>query len=280
MPGQKRERRSIAQPGEPAPAARARILGMELATPSVIAGLVDGAQERARRRAAALRKDFPGEDEFALGQRLVRSAANRAGLWGAATGTLALVALPVGLPAGVAVSLALEAELILSLLEIYGLSVEGEPGRLRLYALWAGAGFADAAKSAGLRLGARALGRVLTESLPARLIARINPVLLRAILRRLGLGWLPRALKLWPVLGAPIGFALDRAALKTLGAATLATLDDAAREKRRASRLKTGADRGEASAPRKKSPPAQRKSQEENLPKRKPRKAQGTRPRS
>jgi hypothetical protein len=214
---------------------------MELATPSVIVGLVDGAQERARRRVAALRDEFPGEDELLLGRRLVRSAANRAGLWGAATGTLALVALPVGLPAGVAVSLALEAELILSLLEIYGLSAEGEAGRLRLYALWAGAGFADAAKSAGLRMGARALGRVLTESLPARLIARINPVLLRAILRRLGLGWLPRALKLWPVLGAPFGFALDRAALETLGAATLATLDDAAREKRRASPRKSRA---------------------------------------
>ena len=209
---------------------------MELATPSVIVGLVDGARQRARRRVARLRADFPGEDEVALGERLVRSAANRAGLWGAATGTLALVTLPVGLPAGVAVSLALEAELILALLEVYGLSVEGEAGRMRLYALWAGAGFADAAKSAGLRMGARALGRVLTESLPARIIARINPVLLRAILRRLGLGWLPRALKLWPVLGAPIGFALDRAALKALGAATLATLDDAAREQRKARR--------------------------------------------
>ncbi len=209
---------------------------MKLATPSVIVGLVDGALDRARRGVVTLRAEYPGEEGFALGERLVRSAANRAGLWGAATGTLALVTLPVGLPAGVAVSLALEAELIFSLLEIYELSAEGEAGRLRLYALWAGAGFADAAKSAGLRMGARAMGRVLTESLPARLIARINPLLLRAILRRLGLGWLPRALKMWPVIGAPIGFVLDRAALRSLGAVTLATLDDAAREKRKARR--------------------------------------------
>jgi hypothetical protein len=40
---------------------------------------------------------------------------------------------------------------------------------------------------------------------------------------------------------APFGFALDRAALETLGAATLATLDDAAREKRRASPRKSRA---------------------------------------
>lgn len=213
---------------------------MELATPAVIVGLLEGAQQRARRRVAKLRAEFPGEDELTLGERLVRSAANRAGFWGAATGTLALVTLPVGLPAGVAISLALEAELILSLLDAYGLSAEGDAGRLRLYALWAGAGFADAAKSAGLRMGARAMGRVLTDSLPARLIARINPVLLRAILRRLGLGWLPRALKLWPVLGAPIGFAIDRAALKALGTATLATLDDAALARRRARRREAG----------------------------------------
>jgi len=159
----------------------------------------------------------------------------RSGFAGAATGALSLVALPLGLPAGIAVSLLLEAELIFALLEVYEMETEGEQGRIKLYALWAGAGFADAAKSVGMRAGATALGRVLRGSLPVRLIRRINPVLVRAILRRLGLGWLPRAAKFWPVLGAPIGFALDRAALRSLGNATLATLDDVARSRRRRS---------------------------------------------
>ncbi|HWT85666.1 MAG TPA: hypothetical protein VN177_07825, partial [Myxococcales bacterium] len=127
-----------------------------------------------------------------------------------------------------------EAELIFALLELYEVDTEGDPGRLKLYALWAGAGFADAAKSVGLRAGAGAVGRVLRGSLPARIIRRLNPALLKAILRRLGLAWIPRAAKFWPVLGAPIGFALDRAALRSLGEATLATLDDAARARRRA----------------------------------------------
>jgi hypothetical protein len=153
----------------------------------------------------------------------------RAGLLGAATGTLGLVALPVGLPAGIALTLLLEAELLFTLIALYGLPTRGAPGRLRLYAVWAGAGFADAAKTAGVRLGANAVRRVLSGSLPARIIARINPVLLRAILRRLGLGWLPRALKMWPLLGAPVGFALDRAALRVLGFTALDTLDDATR---------------------------------------------------
>jgi hypothetical protein len=77
---------------------------------------------------------------------------------------------------------------------------------------------------------------VLWESLPGQIIRKLNPALLKAILRRLGLGWLPRAIKLWPLLGAPIAFAMDRAALRTLGNATLATLDDAARAHRRATR--------------------------------------------
>lgn len=195
--------------------------------------VVEQARGRARGTVAALRARHPGEDEVDLGRRLVRSAATRAGWTGAATGTLALIALPVGLPAGVAASLLLEAELIFALLELYGLETQGEAGRLKLYALWAGAGFAGAAKSVGLRSGARALGRVLWESLPVQLIRKLNPVLLKAILRRLGLGWLPRALKLWPVLGAPLAFVLDRAALRALGEATLATLDDEARARRR-----------------------------------------------
>jgi len=204
-------------------------------------GLAEKARERARFRIAALRLEHPGEDEVSLARRLIASMSLRAGFAGAATGTLSLVALPLGLPAGIAVSLLLEAELIFSLLELYGMETEGEQGRLKLYALWAGAGFADAAKSVGLRAGATALGRVLRGSLPARIIRRLNPALLKAILRRLGLGWLPRAAKLWPVLGAPIAFALDRAALRTLGEATLATLDDSARARRRATQARRAA---------------------------------------
>ncbi len=203
--------------------------------------LAEKARERARFRIAALRLEHPGEDEVSLARRLIASMSLRAGFAGAATGTLSLVALPLGLPAGIAVSLLLEAELIFSLLELYGMETEGEQGRLKLYALWAGAGFADAAKSVGLRAGATALGRVLRGSLPARIIRRLNPALLKAILRRLGLGWLPRAAKLWPVLGAPIAFALDRAALRTLGEATLATLDDSARARRRATQARRAA---------------------------------------
>ncbi len=194
---------------------------------------VEKARERAKFRVAALRLEHPGQDEVALGRTLVASSALRAGLAGAATGTLALVTLPIGLPAGVAASLFLEAELIFSLLELYESDTSGEEGRLKLYALWAGAGFADAAKSVGLKASATAIGRVLGGTLPVRIIRRLNPALLKAILRRLGLGWLPRAAKLWPLIGAPISFVLDRSALQTLGDATLATLHDAARQRRR-----------------------------------------------
>jgi hypothetical protein len=198
-----------------------------------IDAIVEKARERARFRIAALRLEYPGQDEVALGRRLIASMALKAGFAGAATGTLSLVALPLGLPAGVAISLLLEAELIFALLELYEVDTEGNQGRLKLFALWAGAGFADAAKSVGLRAGAGAVGRVLRGSLPVRIIRRLNPALLKAILRRLGLEWIPRAAKFWPLLGAPIGFALDRAALRSLGEATLATLDDAARGRRR-----------------------------------------------
>src|SRR4051812_49052950 len=197
--------------------------------------IVEKARQRARFRVAALRLEHPGQDEVALGQKLVASMSLRAGFAGAATGALSLVALPLGLPAGIALSLILEAELIFALLEVYEVGTDGEQGRLKLYALWAGAGFADAAKSVGMRAGATAVGRILRGSLPARIIRKLNPALVRAILRRLGLGWLPRAAKFWPVLGAPIGFALDRAALRSLGTAALATLDDAARARRRRS---------------------------------------------
>jgi len=66
---------------------------------------------------------------------------------------------------------------------------------------------------------------VLRGSLPARIIRRLNPALLKAILRR----WAGLAAAGGEALAGarpPIAFALDRAALRTLGEATLATLDD------------------------------------------------------
>ena len=211
--------------------------------------LIERSRGKASRRVSALRSEHPGEDDFALGQRLVRSASIRAGWTGAATGTLSLFALPIGLPAGVAASLLHEAELIFALLDLYGLDTEGDAGKAKLYALWAGAGFADAAKSVGLRAGASAIGAVLRGSLPGQLLRRLNPVLVKAILARLGMGWVPKAMKLWPILGAPIAYAMDRAALKALGTATLATLDAAARAKARSRPERERLDR--ATRPRK-----------------------------
>ena len=187
--------------------------------------VVAGARARAQERVRDLRKRHPGENRRLLAERLVKSGARRAGLGGAATGALSLFSLPVGLPAGIALTLALEAELLLALLELYGFDTAGEAGRFKLYALWAGAGAADAAKSMGLRLGANALGRMIAGSLPARVIARLHPALVRIVLKRLGLGWLPKAMKLWPVLGAPIGYIVDSSALRALGKATIDVLE-------------------------------------------------------
>jgi hypothetical protein len=207
-----------------------------MSEPAWLGSVLRAARERARRRAGELRGRHPTESPRELGERLVRSSATRAGLAGAATGTLALVAFPLGLPAGVAAALFVEAELLLALLVLHGLDEEGERGDLRLYALWAGAGLADAAKSAGLRAGAGALARVLRGSLPARIIARLNPALVRAILRRLGLGWVRRAARLWPLLGAPVAFVLDRSAVRALGSAALDALDSSADRRTRHTR--------------------------------------------
>lgn len=186
------------------------------------------ARDRARRRVVALRAAHPDESPRALSRRAIADVGFLAGLGGAASGVASIVALPVGLPAGLAVTLLLEAELLLALLELHGYAGEDDVGRTRLFALWAGAGFADAAKSAGLNLGASAAAAVVAGSLPARLIARLHPRLVELVVKRLGLGFVVRAAKFWPLVGAPIGFVVDRAAVRLLGRLALDTLDRAA----------------------------------------------------
>lgn len=192
--------------------------------------VVSGVDERARQRVAHLRLEYPHATPRELSERLVRTYARRAGLGGAATGTLSLVALPAGLSVGLALTLTIEAELLASLLVVYGHEISGEGGRAKLYALWAGAGVADAVKNAGLGLGAGALGAVLAGSLPGQLLRRLQPWLIKAVLKRLGLGWVPRVLKLWPVMGAPVGYLLDRAAVGALGHLAIEALEARAQD--------------------------------------------------
>ena len=187
--------------------------------------VADRARVRARDRVGGLRRRYPDSTRRELADRLVKSFSRRAGLGGAATGALSLLSLPLGLPAGVALTLGIEAELLLALLELYDVDTSGSAGRVKLYALWAGSGLADAAKSVGLVMGADALGVVLAGTLPARLIGRLNPALVKLVLRRLGLGWMPKVMKLWPIIGAPIGYVVDSTALRTLGIGAIATLE-------------------------------------------------------
>lgn len=187
--------------------------------------LIERSRARAHQRLTALRAEHPNLTRHELAERLVRAYAHKAGLGGAATGALSIVSLPLGLPVGLGLTLALEAELLLGLLDLYEIDPTGVRGRAPLYALWAGSGVVDAAKSIGLRMGADAVGRIIAGSLPARVIARLNPLLMRLVLRRLGLGWLPRLMKFWPVVGAPIGYVVDSTAIGTLGRTAIAHLE-------------------------------------------------------
>src|SRR5712691_8158164 len=110
---------------------RSTTTGAGSASPPWFAQLIEVARRRAAGRVEGLRARFPQATRRELGERLVRSSALRAGLLGAATGTLALIALPIGLPAGVAVTLLLEAELLFALIALYGLSVRGRGERRR-----------------------------------------------------------------------------------------------------------------------------------------------------
>src|SRR5947209_3290758 len=63
------------------------------ALPVWFAKILEIAQRRAAARVEALRVQFPEAPPRELGERLVQSSALRAGLLGAATGTLALITL-------------------------------------------------------------------------------------------------------------------------------------------------------------------------------------------
>ncbi len=188
--------------------------------------LLERARERGKAKAEAVRAR-PGNQRrsrFELGEELVRRSALRAGLLGAATGTLALFTLPISLP---------RASRARSSSRRSSSSPCSRSTGSTAAASWGGcasprSGWGRSCRRRQERRAARLanlLGRALAGTLPARPIARLEPALLRAILKRFGLGFVPRLFKLWPILAAPIGFVLDRAALRALGRSALDALE-------------------------------------------------------
>ena len=63
------------------------------------------------------------------------------------------------------------------------------------------------------------------KPLPAKLVAKLHPALVKLILQRTGIGWVPKLFKLWPVVGAPIGYVIDSTAVAALGRDAIRTLE-------------------------------------------------------
>jgi hypothetical protein len=150
-----------------------------------------------RLRMLQLRQRYSGLNDDALFQRIVAGEARKAGLVGALTGLGGLATLPIAIPVDFALSARIQTALVHFVAGLYAPDEPVEALKLQTYAIMAGSTLTRQAIEASSRAAQAAVRRILF-----RLLAETAAESL---------------LKIVPVIGAVVGFALNYAATRAIG---------------------------------------------------------------
>ncbi len=168
---------------------------------------------------------LPGQPSLGADERAVQIAqryALRCGAVGAITGLSGASNLGAAVPASVVSALALQIRMILEIAHIYGHTPETRDFETDVLLIMAGDAAKEVVKHMGVEASRALAWRALEGSLPVVAFHRLDPALggrVRVVTRRRPVTALATVL---PLVGAPIGFGVDWAYARALGARAIA----------------------------------------------------------
>lgn len=155
-------------------------------------------------------------------EQLVHRYALRCGAVGAITGLAGVSSFDATLPATVVSSLTLQIRMILEIAHVYGHTPETRDFETDVLFIMAGDAAKEVVKHMGLEASRTLAWRAIERSLAAASLRRLDPLLAGglgvAVRRRPATALVP----ILPLIGAPIGFGVDWAYARALGARAIA----------------------------------------------------------
>ena len=164
-----------------------------------------------------LRDQNKGISDDDLARKIVRRKAFKNGLLGAASGFPGILALPATIPADLVGSWRIQAFMAISIAYVYGQTSQTTDLKTDVYLIMAGDSATEAVKRLGIEVGKTLTRKAVQKYMTREIMVKIWSVLGRKIITKAGEKSLTSFMRMVPIIGAPIGFAFDWAATRTIG---------------------------------------------------------------
>jgi hypothetical protein len=184
---------------------------------AVIGWVASHKPENIRAYVDNLRAQNPGISNDDLARKIVKRKAFKSGLVGATTGVGGLIVLPATIPIDLGLTWRIQAAVALSTAYAYGNTADTLDLKTDLYLILAGDSAKEALKRAGIEVAKEVTKRAVSRYVTRDVMKRVCAVIGRKIVTKAGEKSLTSLVKLVPLVGAPIGFAADWAATRTVG---------------------------------------------------------------
>jgi len=173
-----------------------------------------------RRYVRDLRARFPDANNDELARKVVSLKSLKNGFIGAATGTPGFLAFPVSVPADLVMSWKIQINMAMCIAHIHGHSIDSQDpdvdSKTDIYLILAGHSATDCLRVFGIQVDAvtrKTVKRYLTREITSELWKHLA----RRIIAMAGVKSFSRISRAIPFVGAPIGFAFDYAAARSVG---------------------------------------------------------------
>jgi hypothetical protein len=167
-----------------------------------------------------LRQQNPSIEDDDLARLIVRRKSVKNAIFGAITGAPGFTLMPVAIPASIAASWHIQAQMILAIAHVYGYTQNCDAMDLRrdIYILLAGDSAKESLRQFGIHAATIVTRRAVDRYVNLHIMQQIWKVLGQKIITKAGQKSLTSFIKLAPLVGAPVGATVDWISARTVGA--------------------------------------------------------------
>lgn len=165
-----------------------------------------------------LREQNPQLSNEDLARLIVQRRSLKNGALGAATSVGGVLVMPVAIPADVVGSFMIQIRTALAVACVFGHTQETADLKTDIYLILAGEAASQALKRAGIEVGKHVTRKAIQKHITREVMTRIWRIIPQRILTKAGEKSATSFMRLVPVVGAPIGFGVDYATSRAIGA--------------------------------------------------------------
>lgn len=150
-----------------------------------------------------------GIDQRDLARKIMRRRAMKAGGIGALCSLGGFLAMPITMPGDMYMTFRIQARMVLAVAYIYGWDVRDDNFATDILLVMGGSAGISALKKLGIKIGQEYTKKVVTKHVRKEMVKQLNQLVSRKIITKAGEKRLVNFTKLVPLVGAPIGGALN-----------------------------------------------------------------------